>query len=210
MEVKKFESGIAEVMLVLSSQLNKVMLERGVETTTLVRDTGISTTLINMIKRGEGNPSLSNTMKIARYFGLPLSYFIDPDFNSLNNLPKLNPVRVYDIDSNHFKAGTEQYIMTLKKEHYPNVSFAVHLNDSRLAPMFSQGTIFIISDKNATKAGDTVLIQTTKGNFLRKIYIKDETALFMSLGIQSEIEELKHYKIIGSVTGIQIGGRNKA
>jgi transcriptional regulator with XRE-family HTH domain len=210
MEVKKFESGIKEIMLVLSTQLNTVMQERGIETATLVRDTGISTTLINMIRRGEGNPSLSNTMKIARYFGLPLSHFIDPDFNSLNNLPKLNPIRVYNIDNPHFKSGSEQYIMTLKKEHYPDASFAIQLNDSRLEPMFNQGTIFIISDKNKTKAGDTVLIQTAHGNFLRKIYIKDETALFMSLGIQSEIEELTQYKIIGSVIGIQVGGRHKA
>lgn len=187
--------------LAIAEKLNTFMEDRSVTTKDLVNATGISTTLINMLKRGEGNPSVSNLLKIARFFGVPASYFLDADTSKESSNSNVHPIKVFDINKPQFTGRDEQYIITVRNDDFGNADFGVRINDDAFEPVFSKGTVFLINKNGETHSGSTVLIRINKENRIGKVHYHDDKAFLSSLGIDSDITELKQYQMIGTVIG---------
>lgn len=55
----------------------KLLKERGVNSSEVSRKTGVSTQALSAWKKGEYTPKADKIQKIADYFGVPVGYFFD-------------------------------------------------------------------------------------------------------------------------------------
>lgn len=200
MNLKKLKNEPESILEILAHQLNKVMKERNIETIDIVRSTGISTTLINMLRRAEGNPSLSNIIKLARYFALPISFFIEPELEKQNDLGMIRSIEIYDLHSKSL--NDPLYSTIIKKSDFPSVSYGIRISTDEMEPFFSAETTLLISNECELKSGQTILVSSKRGYSIKKLYINEEKKLLMSLSIDSEFSNLDGVKIKGVVVGI--------
>lgn len=59
------------------TKLKTILAERGIDQLEVCEATGISTGSMSNYIRGKRNPKIETRIKIAKYFGVPLSYFDD-------------------------------------------------------------------------------------------------------------------------------------
>jgi Predicted transcriptional regulators len=57
----------------------KLLEDRGVTPAQVARETGLSNTLFSEWKRGKAKPKMDKLNKIAKYFGVPLETFLEPE-----------------------------------------------------------------------------------------------------------------------------------
>lgn len=54
-----------------------LLKERGITPYKVAKDTGISQVTLSDWKNGRSNPKIDKLQKIANYFGVPVTYFLD-------------------------------------------------------------------------------------------------------------------------------------
>lgn len=59
------------------TRIKALMDKKGISEYRLAKDIGIHQSTITLWKKGECEPNLRTTVKLARYFEVPIDYFVD-------------------------------------------------------------------------------------------------------------------------------------
>lgn len=183
----------------LAHNLNNLMRDKGVDTKQLSALTGVSISLLNSLKRGDGNPTLGTLITLANFFDISIDSLILSDARKRGTVAI---IPVYEIQVAH-EANKHVAIKNiyLKIEKDKNMShYAIQLDNSSLMPFFDKGSIFLISNHNKHSDGDIVLVRiNNEYNVLRKVFIKNQGLLFQYISLDADLHFYDNYKIIGPV-----------
>lgn len=191
----------AELMLLISTRINQLIKEKHLETQDIANATGISISSINSIRKGKGNPTLAIILKLARFFGKSISFFLEPSASDIDS-EKVSHLKVYPNTVTDLAKSEPLYCLTVKKERYPCANFAIKIDDDTLLPMFRQGTIFVVTETSNAQDGEMVLLKNKNGYLIQRLHFIRNKPVFSSFTIKSEFETRDEYMIIGTIVGI--------
>lgn len=189
-------------LVYLGTNLMKLMREKSIDTKELSALSGISVSLLNALKRGDGNPTLGTLISLANFFNVSIDNLIS---TSSINQEALMVIPVFDIqDANDIEKHKAPRSIYLKIENETHKNFfAVQINNSSLMPFFDKGSIFIISTHKKYADGDFVLVRINdEYNVLRKIFVKNKGLLFQYISLDAEPHSYDNYRIIGTVSKV--------
>lgn len=189
-------------LVYLGKNLMKLMREKSIDTKELSALSGISVSLLNALKRGDGNPTLGTLISLANFFNVSIDNLIS---TSSINQEALMVIPVFDIqDANDIEKHKAPRSIYLKIENETHKNFfAVQINNSSLMPFFDKGSIFIISTHKKYADGDFVLVRINdEYNVLRKIFVKNKGLLFQYISLDAEPHSYDNYRIIGTVSKV--------
>lgn len=183
----------------LAQNLNNLMREKDIETKQLSALTGISASLLNSLKRGNGNPTLGTLISLANFFDVTIDALVLSDAKKQETMAVLP---VYEIDVAHqcskHNAIQNIYLKIEKEKNTPN--YGIRLDNSSLMPFFEKGSVFLISSNNKYMDGDLVLVRiNNEYNVFRKVFIKNKGLYFQFISLDTDLHTYDHYKIIGPV-----------
>lgn len=183
----------------LAENLNNLMREKDIETKQLSALTGISASLLNSLKRGDGNPTLGTLISLANFFDVTIDALVLSDARKQEAMAVL-PVYEIDVAHQYSKHNAVQNIY-LKIEDEKNMpSYGIRLDNSSLMPFFEKGSIFLISSNNKYTDGDLVLVRiNNEYNVFRKVFIKNKGLYFQFISLDTDLHTYDNYKIIGPV-----------
>ncbi len=193
----------ASEVTALADNLNRLMLERKIDSKILNQATGMSVSAINALRRGEGNPTLTTLLELAKFFNCSIDRLV-----GLENKEKLmskshsQMIPVYSLSDSikRTKETTIEYITEDCAMHNDHDLFAVKLHNSTLAPFFEKGSYFIVSKTLKYSDGDIVLISVKDNVLLRKIFTTNFNQVkFLSISTQPEINQYDEFDLIGVV-----------
>lgn len=186
-------------LLCLAHNLNNLMRDKSVDTKQLSALTGVSISLLNSLKRGDGNPTLGTLITLANFFDVSIDSLILSDARKRGTVAI---IPVYEIQVAH-EANKPIAIKNiyLKIEEDKNTShYAIQLDNSSLMPFFDKGSIFLISNHNKYTDGDIVLVRiNNEYNVFRRVFIKNKGLLFQYISLDADLHSYDNYKIIGPV-----------
>ncbi|WP_423064064.1 S24 family peptidase [Candidiatus Paracoxiella cheracis] len=189
-------------LICLGRNLIKLMHEKHVDIKELSALSGISVSLLNALKRGDGNPTLGTLISLANFFDVSIHSLISTE---VINQEALMIIPIFDIqDANNIEESKAARNIYLKVEHGCQSNlFAVQINNSSLMPFFEKGSVFIVSKSKKYADGDIALVRINdEHNVLRKIFIKNQGLLFQYISLDAEPHYYDHYSIIGIVTKV--------
>src|SRR3990167_2484645 len=183
----------------LAHNLNNLMSDKDIDTKQLSVLTGVSISLLNALKRGDGNPTLSTLIALANFFDVSIDSLILSDARKRGTVAI---IPVYDMQVAH---EINKHIaiknIYLKIEEDKNIShYAIQLDNSSLMPFFDKGSIFLISTYHQYADGDIVLVRiNNEFDVFRKVFIKNKGMLFQHISLDADLHSYDDYKIIGFV-----------
>lgn len=183
----------------LAHNLNNLMRDKSVDTKQLSALTGVSISLLNALKRGNGNPTLGTLIALANFFDVSIDSLILSDVRKRGTVAI---IPIYEIQVAH---ETNQHVVKksiyLKIEEEKSSShYAIQLDNSSLMPFFDKGSIFLISKDDKYSDGDMVLVRiNNEYNVFRKVFVKNKGLLFQYISLDAELHSYDDYHIIGPV-----------
>lgn len=190
-------------LVAIGKNITALMVKKKTDTKTVSALTGISISLLNSLKRGEGNPTLGTLITLAKYFGVHINDLVNTDSISRQAAIKLVPLRVLNY------AHLDQTVRNSSQNIYLPVNencdglFAIKITNSSMLPFFDKGSIFIISTEKKYTDGDIVLLRVSNDqNIFRKIFLIGNHCSFQHISIGAEAHTFRDYKIIGTVTKV--------
>lgn len=189
-----------EVLMTIADNLNRLMVEKDIDTKALSLSTEISISAINAIKRGDGNPTLSTLTRIAHFLGVTLETLIGTQNEDVIN-DKATLIPIYHIADaeQQDKKGIIEYTTTECSQYEHHKLLGIRLHNNAMSPYFEKGSIFIICpDLNYTD-GDVVLVKVEEKVFFRRIYTHGNIVHFQFIGLESSPQVYENFKIIGLV-----------
>lgn len=193
----------ADEVGLLADNLNRLMLERKIDSKILHQATGISVSAINSLRRGEGNPTLTTLLELARFFSCSIDVLVGLE-NKEKSMAKGHSqmVPVYSL-SDSIKRSKEMIIEHIAEDcatHNGYDLFAVKLHNSTLAPFFEKGSYFIVAKGLKYSDGDIVLVSVEDNVLIRKIFTTNLNQVkFLSISTQPEINQYDEFNLIGVV-----------
>ena len=183
----------------LASNLTNLMRDKDIDTKELSALTGISISLLNALKRGDGNPTLGTLITLANFFDVTIDTLILSDARKSQTIMI---IPVYALQTAH---AINQY-QPLKNIHLKieddnsKLSCAIQIDNSSLMPFFDKGSIFLISNDKKYTDGDLVLVRINQeSNVFRRIFIKNKGLLFQYISLNADPHTYDAYEIIGVV-----------
>ena len=197
--MEKGKEGCNELFY-LSQNLVKLMSQKNIDTKQLSALTDISVSSLNMIKRGEGNPTLGVLVTLANFFDISIESLICQEEKKLISI---HPIPIFELqvahEINKHKPVNYAYVDIGNEENFLNF-FAVCSRNSSLMPFFEKGSIFLISPDIQYVDGDLVLIRINDcANAFRRVFVKNSGYHFRSISLDSDLHHYDHYKVIGTV-----------
>ncbi len=193
-------------MMILAENLNRFMLERKIDSKILHQATGISVSAINALRRGEGNPTLTTMLELAKFFNCSIDALVGLDKNDtgvVRNLSKTIPVYGLTDSVNRFTDSIIEYIAENCGAHQEHDLFAIKIHNSVYAPFFEKGSYFIVSKTIKYSDGDIVLVNIKGNVIVRKIFTTNAGQVkFFSISIQPEISQYEAFELVGVVIKI--------
>lgn len=205
------ENKLTEELVTIGYNLTTLMLKKNVETKTVSALTGISVSLLNSLKRGEGNPTLGTLITIAKYFGISIDDLMSAKQAAHQEAVKVIPVYLLR-DTHAINMIKSQQNIYLQIANSSDGLFAVTINNSSMLPFFDKGSTFIISVEKKYIDGDIVLMRiNNERNIFRKVFLINNGHLFQHISVDAESHIYDHYQIIGTVTKVihDLGNANE-
>ena len=193
---------VSDELTTIGNNLTKLMLEANIDSKELSTLTGVSVSLLNSLKRYQGNPTLGTLISLAKFFNISIDKFISPN---LSEDKDINLIPVYKLINAHertsAKAGNKIYVR-IAMEHSDSF-FAIQLDNSSLTPFFDKGSFFIISPDEKYTDGDITIVRiNNKYNVIRKVFINEMGPIFQNISFEGQQQRFDHYSVIGVVTKV--------
>jgi SOS-response transcriptional repressor LexA len=190
-------------VMVLAENLNKFMLERKVDSKILHQATGISISAINSLRRGEGNPTLTTLLELAKFFNCSIDALVGLNKgNNLNNKNSPKTIPVYSLNDSvqRLKEAIIECIAEDCSSHHEHDLFAIKIHNNVYAPFFEKGSYFIVSKTLKYSDGDIVLVNINDNVIIRKIFTTNTGQVkFYSIAIQPEVNQYDAFDLVGVV-----------
>jgi len=197
-EREKDSLQVNDELQILSQNLTRLMQDKNLDSKEISALTGISVSLLNKLKRGEGNPTLGTLISLANFLGVSIDTLVSP---TLTTQEPVTVIPLYELDQAHDvkKAESSKSNIFLKTQEIHNDHlFAVKIKNASLSPFFDKGSVFIISEKQKFTDGDIVLVRINdEYNVFRKIFIKNKGLLFQYISLEADPHVYDNYRIIG-------------
>ena len=190
-----------DLVAIIASKLSTLITSTDCEVKSLSNYTGISLSSLHKLKRGEGNPTISNIFKIANYFGVPIGFFFTADESEIKKT-SLKSFPVYDLDT--FGISKSKANIFIKESQFDNVDYTIRINTTVYAPIYQPGVILYISKESIIESGDIVFVASKNGNALRRVLHVNSKSVYISIDASSNIDDTPSLKVYGKVLGVSI------
>lgn len=183
----------------LADNLCALMHRKGIDTKQLSALTGVSISLLNSLKRGNGNPTLGTLITLANFFDVTIDSLILSDACKPGTMMILP---IYSMSMAHdalARSAVKNIYMKIEDENNAP-DYGVPIDNSSLMPFFEKGSIFLISSKSKYMDGDIVFVRiNSEYNVFRKVFIRDQGVFFQYISLDADPHNYSHYQILGPV-----------
>jgi len=215
--MKKTETSIVEtkhtLLNVLSSNLDFIMLQKGVDIKTLSESTGISLTNLHNIRRGLTNPTLTTLEALANYFNLSVTQLLSSYLSTSqpNNQHVLMDVPIFDLDKissqDLSKLSSEKFLpVAIPMGENVDQRIVVQLDNNAMHPLYEKGTYFLINFALPLRDGDLVAVKLEgQVTTIRRIFVMGlqmtlfHPVLMKEQGVTVDKDQVKFFGVIEKI-----------
>lgn len=201
--IESFASAPQAFQRCLGERLTELMNARGWDTKALNLMTGISPSLINAIKRGEGNPTLTTLSTLANCFSVSIDTLISE--KGLDQKECVKKLAIYHQEDAHQRQQHSPLAVVNLPTSFPenDMLFGVLLKNSSLSPFFEKESLFVLHPSKSYADGDLVLVRLKhEHNVFRKVFLGEDSCIFQTISLSAELQKFTHYHILGTVTKV--------
>jgi transcriptional regulator with XRE-family HTH domain len=190
-----------DLVKLIAIKLSTLIVANKCEMKYLSNYTNISLSSLHKLKRGEGNPTISNIFKIANFFGVPIGFFFTVNELEISQTG-LKSFSLYDLETYGMNPSKES--MFLRRDEFSNIDYTIRINTTTYAPTYQSGVILYISEKAVINSGDIVFVSSKNGNALRRVLQISSENIYISIDSSSKVDDFQNLEIYGTVMGISV------